>query len=141
MGNLPAHIGAQIKALIQTKGLTIKDISEISGIHKSRLFGFFKGANDLRGDKLVRLLSSVGISVEKSIQQELANTINGEQESNSLGSDLEIILDALSPLEQKTLLSTIIRKANMSYAHDINDALQRVEDYKERITFKRRGVC
>lgn len=141
MGSLPARISAQIKALAQTKGLSVKDISEQSGVHKTRLYGYFKGNNDLLGEKLIELLNTVGISLEKVIQQELTDTINGETPTDSLGSDLEIILDALSPMEQKTLLNTIIRKANMNYAEGIDDALNRVEDYKDKITFKRRGIC
>lgn len=141
MGKTPTQIGAQIRSLMQAKGVTVNEVSEGAEIHRSRISGFLTGANGLSGVNLVSVLKQLGIDLEKLLQQELAETLNPEMDTKSLGSDLEIVLDALSPMEQKTLLSTIIRKANTNYAEGIDDVLHRVEDYKDKITFKRRGAC
>ena len=141
MGKKTHDICSLLKGLIFARGMQIKEAAELAGLSRPRISKFLNGAHELRGDNLVALLNAVGIDLEAIIQQEISQTVLGEIETKSLGTDLELILDSLPPLEQKTLLNTLIRKANMNYVEGIDDAIHRVEDYKDRITFKRRGAC
>lgn len=141
MGKTPSHIGAQVRTLMQTKGITVKQMAEESGVHRSRISGFLTEANGISGVSLMAILKVVGIEIDTIVQQAIANTINGETEAKSLGTDIGVVVENLPPIEQKLLLSTLLRKAHSSYAEGIDEELERLSDYKNKITFQRRGAC
>jgi transcriptional regulator with XRE-family HTH domain len=134
-------LGQQIKVLMQYKGIKTKDLPSKADISLSSISRYLRGASELRSDVFVSLLKAVGVDLPDLLQREINSRINKENHTQPLGSDLELILDNLSPIEQKTLLSTFIRKSSPDDDEEVKEAIKRVSDYRSSITFRRRQIC
>jgi transcriptional regulator with XRE-family HTH domain len=141
MGILSTQLGARLKILINAKNLLIKDVAESAGIRRQRLSGFLCGQFDIQSEALLSVFDVLGLNIFSLVHDQISIAATGSKATNSLGDDIEHIFNTLSPVEQKTFLSTLIRKANTSCSDEIHASVERVQEFKDGITFRRRGAC
>jgi transcriptional regulator with XRE-family HTH domain len=136
-----SNIGAYVKALILTKGLKSKEVANETGIRPQRLSEFLSGRTQVGVDVLVSVLDCLGIDLKSIIDTEIRKTTGSIKNENHISSDIYKTIEALPPLEQKTLLSTLLRKAKVSASSEIEECISNIQTHRDRITFKRRGAC
>jgi transcriptional regulator with XRE-family HTH domain len=141
MDTLSTQLGARLKVLITAKDLLVKDVAESAGIRRQRLSGFLAGQFAIQSEALLSVLEVLGINIFSLVHDHITIAATGSKATNSLGDDIEHIFNTLSPVEQKTFLSTLIRKANTSCSDEIQASVERVQEVKDGITFRRRGAC
>jgi transcriptional regulator with XRE-family HTH domain len=139
--SLSVRLGAQLKALIATKGQTVSSVAESAGIHRQRLSSFLSGKYEMQSEALLKTLSCLGIQFEQQILDQISIATIGAKSSTTLGEDIEAIFDELSPHEQKVFLSSLIKKASTIRHSNIESTVNRLQKLKNSITFRRRGAC
>lgn len=63
MGNELTALGSRIKAVRESKGLSIRDLAELAGINKSQIVRIESGQSDPHYTTLLRIARALEVSV------------------------------------------------------------------------------
>lgn len=122
-----SDVTSLIGALMRLQGLSQAELAEKSGLHRSNLCRFLAGETDIRMSSLMSLLSSLGLDFKEYLNSELnRRSVSPVQlKSESIGSAIETLLENSDPLTKKTLISTLmVRAQTASHKTEVAHALQ-----------------
>ncbi len=121
-------IGRKVSLLAKALDVSQTELANQSGVSRVSLNRFFRGQSELRLSDLVSILEVLGIDLESIIQSKLS-AVTGEKSSNlgGLGSEIELILQSMSPLGRRSYLGHLLAHASLMDPKPGMSVIERIE--------------
>lgn len=130
-----------VKTLLGMRRIQTQKIVDQVGVHRSSVHRYFAGETDIASSTLAAMLKMAGVDLEKIIMTEIQSQLGREDtEFIHLGREVELIFKKLSPIDQRTLIESVIGKAHHIHDLDVSaqTSLRRLEVVRNSL-YKERG--
>lgn len=101
------------KELLKEKSITQKALSELSGMHQSKINRFVNGAIDLSAGEFFQLLDLMPSDFQKAYWKRKLGIVAQKGLDNAKVGDLLVLVEELPPLEKIRLMKVIASKGNL----------------------------
>ena len=124
----------KIRVLIKARNLTLSRLSNESGVNISRISQYLARKSDLRGDSLCKVLNLLGVDLDTILSKKINQALDNRTEESDVYENLQVVLESLPRLDRKTILETIISKAELHGIDKGNDSVERLKVLKNNIS-------
>lgn len=104
-----------LKALMALKKVNKRTLSEGLGIPWNTLNRYLSGQNDISSEKLIKILSFLGLDIPTLLNQSIKDILNEEKTNNRNLQSLNYILRSLDDIDRKVHLEDLIVSATKKY--------------------------
>lgn len=129
-----------VKTLMTLRGINQSDLSKQTGVSVTALSRFFNENTDLRAESIFKVLSVLGVDIERATKQEI-NKALGNQDELTLGEDLSFLLDKADPITRRTIADSLLSNFKSSRSPELKTRLARIQRYRDSIKTIRRVQC
>lgn len=121
-------IGRKVSLLAKALDMSQTELASRSGVSRVSLNRFFRGQSELRLSDLVSVLEVLGVDLENIIQSKLS-AVTGEKGTSlsGIGSEIEFILQSMTPLGRRSYLGHLLAHATLMEPKPGNSLLERIE--------------
>ncbi len=120
-----------LKKLITISGYSQRQLAKQTNIPYSTINDFVRGAKNKKLSNYFKLLSYLGIDIEKEISQNIISISSKKSPSlkNQHSEDIHQLLQGLDPLHCKEILTTIVNLHKLQKNTKYREPIERIEQH------------
>lgn len=100
-------LGKRLGALAKTRGLKQIDLASAIGLSNSQVNRFFQGNSEIKAEKLLLLLRELGLSIDASIDREIAKANGLDISSEGFGEVVQRLAESMKASKKTSFVDFI----------------------------------
>jgi len=129
-----------IQTLMSLRKMKATDLAKKAKISKASLSKFLNGESDLRSTALVRISTILGADMNSTIKTQINKSI-GQGQVESIGEDIQFLLNRVRPIDRKTFTDTLVAKFKNDKDLNTKNRIARLKQYRDSIKTVRGEPC